>query len=107
MHRPLDRGGAHGPREGVGDSPGGAAGALHKECNAPRLVSSIVRDCSVLMNYEFNHLGRIWVVWKQNTHITPSFKSGQLITCSVKLEDQEDGFFCPFVYASNSMEERK
>lgn len=29
------------------------------------------------------------------------FKSAQLITCSVKLEDIEEEFLCSFVYASN------
>lgn len=30
-----------------------------------------------------------------------------MITCSVKLEDYEDEFFCSFIYALNSMEEQK
>lgn len=30
-----------------------------------------------------------------------------MITCSVKLEDREEEFFCSFIYASNFVEERK
>lgn len=35
------------------------------------------------------------------------FKSGQMITCAVKLENFDDEVFCSFIYASNFVEERK
>lgn len=39
--------------------------------------------------------------------LSPFYKSDQIITCSVKLEDQVEEFFCSFVYASNFVDERK
>ncbi|CAE6235277.1 unnamed protein product [Arabidopsis arenosa] len=71
------------------------------------LMSSIFQDWSVLTNYEYNRRGRIWVVWRNNARLSPFYKSGQLITCSVKLEDREEEFFCSFLYASNFATERK
>jgi len=44
---------------------------------------------------------------EKRCQINSVLKSGQVITCSVKLEDQENEFFCSFVYASNFAEERK
>lgn len=39
--------------------------------------------------------------------LTPVFKSGQMITCSISLEGVEEEFFFTFVYASNCVEERR
>lgn len=39
--------------------------------------------------------------------MTPVYKSAQLITCSVLLPGEEDEFFCSFMYAYNTVEERK
>ncbi|CAA7032184.1 unnamed protein product [Microthlaspi erraticum] len=78
-----------------------------KETRAPKLAPSVLDDYSVIMNYEFSHLGRIWVVWRSNVRVTPFFKSGQMITCSIKIEGNDDEFFCSFVYASNFVDERK
>lgn len=39
--------------------------------------------------------------------MTPVYKSAQLITCSVLLPGQKEEFFCSFIYAYNTMEERK
>ena len=71
------------------------------------LVSTLFKDWSVLTNYEYNHRGRIWVVWRNNARLTPFYKSGRLITCSVKLEGHEREFFCSFLYASNFVAERR
>ncbi|KAF8109181.1 hypothetical protein N665_0101s0011 [Sinapis alba] len=60
-----------------------------------------------MSNYEHNALERIWVVWKSNVRLTPVFKSDQIITMPMKLQGNEDEFFCSFVYARNTMEERK
>lgn len=38
--------------------------------------------------------------------MTPVYKTDQLVTCLVTLQDEEE-FFCTFVYASNQAEERK
>ena len=77
------------------------------ENKAQSVCAKLFKDWSVLTNYEHNRRGRIWVVWRDTVRLTPFYKSGQLITCSVKLEDQEEEFFCSFVYASNMVEERK
>lgn len=78
-----------------------------QENRASRIISSVFRDWSSMSNYEFNRLGRIWVVWKNNVRVTPVFKSGQMITCSVLVEGNEDEFFVSFVYASNFVEGRR
>lgn len=78
-----------------------------KESKMQRVRHKLLQDWSVLTNYEYNRRGRIWVVWKHNVRMSPIFKSVQLITCLVKLENNEEEFFCSFVYASNFGEERK
>lgn len=78
-----------------------------KEQKAMRTVSSVFRDWSYLSNYEYNHLGRIWIIWGPSVRMTPCFKSGKLITCSVLMDGSEEEFFCSFIYASNVVEERK
>ncbi|XP_010467312.1 PREDICTED: uncharacterized protein LOC104747378 [Camelina sativa] len=78
-----------------------------KERNASWLGAKLFKDWSVLSNYEHNARGRIWVVWRNNVCLTPVYKTGQLITCSVKLEEEDTEFFSSFVYASNLVDERK
>lgn len=78
-----------------------------KEGKAKRVGDTIFRNWPVLTNYEYNHVGHIWVVWKNNARLAPFYKSSQVITCSAKLEAQEDEFFCSFIYASNCLEECK
>lgn len=78
-----------------------------KENKAPNLISTVFRDWSVLSNYEYGRLGRIWVLWKENVRVTPMFKSGKMVTCSILLEGREEEFLYSFVYASNTVDERK
>lgn len=47
------------------------------------------------------------MVWSPTTRVTPCFKSGQIITCSILMEGMSEEIFRSFIYASNSMEERK
>lgn len=61
----------------------------------------------MVSNYEFNRLGRIWVVWSTNVQLQVIFKSGQMIVCLVQVEHFEEEFICSFIYASNFVEERK
>lgn len=77
-----------------------------KEKKAERILSSVFRDWSSMTNYEHSKGGRIWLLWRDSVRLTPVYKTEQLITVSVALEEEED-FFCTFVYASNSVEERK
>ncbi|XP_010463164.1 PREDICTED: uncharacterized protein LOC104743817 [Camelina sativa] len=78
-----------------------------QETKAPRIISSVFRGWSSITNYEFNDLGRIWVVWKEDVRVTPVFKSGQVVTCSILLLGNTMEFFVSFVYAYNLAEERK
>lgn len=78
-----------------------------KERKANKIVSEVFRDWEFMSNYEYNALGRIWVIWKSNVRLTPVFKSDQIITVSVKIQEMEEEFFCSFVYARNTVEERK
>lgn len=39
--------------------------------------------------------------------ITPVYKSAQMITCSILLPKQSEEFLCSFIYALNTVEERK
>lgn len=78
-----------------------------KEKKSDRIVPSVFKDWSFMANYEFNQLGRIWVIWRTTVRLSPVFKSDQLITCSVLLEGAQEEFFCSFIYAKNLAEERK
>ena len=78
-----------------------------KESLAQRLARKLFKDWSVLTNYEFNRRGRIWEVWRKDVRLTPVFQSEQMITCSVKIENQDEEFFCSFIYASNFAAERR
>lgn len=78
-----------------------------KESKVRKISMSVFSDWSFMSNYEFSHLGRIWIIWRSSVRLTPVYKSGQMITCSVLLEGSENNFFCSFVYASNSVEEMK
>lgn len=46
------------------------------------------------------------MLWRDSVHMTPVYKTDQLITCSVGLGKEEE-FMCTFVYTSNQVEERK
>lgn len=78
-----------------------------KERRAGRVAGLVFRDWNLVTNYEFNRLGRIWVVWSQHVQVQVVFKSGQMITCSIKLQHMDEEFCCSFIYASNFAEERK
>lgn len=78
-----------------------------RERKANKIVSEAFKGWEFMSNYEHNALGRIWVVWNSSVRLTPVFKSDQVITVSVKLEGLDDEFFCSFVYARNTAEERK
>lgn len=78
-----------------------------KERKENMIYTEVFRDWDVLSNYEYNTLGRIWVVWRSNVRLTLVFKSSQIITCSVMMEECKKEFFCSFVYALNTSEEKK
>lgn len=57
-----------------------------KEGKSNRIASKVFTDWSMLSNYEYNTLGRIWLVWQPDVLVTPFFKSDQLITVSAQLD---------------------
>ncbi|KAF8106531.1 hypothetical protein N665_0138s0020 [Sinapis alba] len=61
----------------------------------------------MMSNYEYNPLGRIWLVWRPEVRITPFYKSDQLITVSVEMNECVDMFFYTVIYAKNLESERK
>lgn len=56
-----------------------------KENKSSRIISSFFQGNYFLSNYEYHHLGRIWVLWKDTTKLTQVFKSDQMVTCLVML----------------------
>ena len=77
-----------------------------KERKAGEILNSVFKDWSAVMNYEHSQGGRIWLVWRESVRMTHVYKSDQLITCSIGFQNEEE-FFCSFIYASNGAEERK
>lgn len=78
-----------------------------KESRVDRVLTSVFADWSMTSNYEFNRLGRIWVIWSNKVKLTVVAKSGQMITCKISVEPYEVEFYVGFIYASNFMEERR
>lgn len=76
-----------------------------KEVRCQRISTSVFGDGSMLTNYEYNQLGRIWLVWRFDVRVTPVFKSDQLITVSMVLSGGGD-FFLSVIYAKNTEVER-
>lgn len=77
-----------------------------KEIKAEKILGSVFLDWSAITNYEDSKGGRIWFLWRDSVRVTPVYKSDQLITCMVELENEEV-FYCSSVYASNFVEERR
>ncbi|KAF8099069.1 hypothetical protein N665_0252s0008 [Sinapis alba] len=77
-----------------------------KERKADIIMKEVFREWSTMINYECSQGGRIWVLWRDSVRMTPVYKSDQLITCSVGSEEEEE-FYCSFIYASNQIEGRK
>ena len=77
-----------------------------KESKAERILGSLFRDWSSITNYEDSQGGRIWLLWRDLVRMTPVFKSDQIVTCMVELQNEEE-FYCSRVYASNDVVERK
>lgn len=44
-------------------------------------------------NYEFNRLGRVWVLWKPEVKMMPVYKTAQIVTCSFLLPGEKRGIF--------------
>lgn len=77
-----------------------------KEVKAEKIIKEDFKEWLSLTNYDCSPGGRIWVLWRDSVRVTPVYKSDQLVTISVGLENEEE-FLCSFVYAKNQSEERK
>lgn len=77
-----------------------------KESKSDGVLKKVFKDWSYMTNYEHNQCGRIWLVWREEVNMIPVYKTDQLITCSVRLPDQEE-FFYTCIYANNLSEGRK
>ncbi|XP_024010658.1 uncharacterized protein LOC112086111 [Eutrema salsugineum] len=71
------------------------------------IAGAVFPGWSIVSNYEYNRLGRIWVVWSDEVKLNVIRKSEQMITCSVSLADQDDDFVCSFIYAANLASDRR
>lgn len=71
---------------------GGILETRVKEGIAHRILNSVFGGWSYMSNYEYNHGGRIWVIWRDSVRVSPVFKSDQIITCSVLLNGSEEEF---------------
>lgn len=78
-----------------------------KEKKAGEIFTRVFQGWDMISNYEFNRLGRLWVMWRSSVRVTPIYKSDQIITSSVLLPGKMEEFFCSFIYASNAVEGRK
>lgn len=78
-----------------------------KESKVEKVMNKIFGDWNIVSNYEFSRLGRIWVTWNKQTKVQVVYKSGQLITCSIILHGETEEFWCSFIYALNTADERR
>lgn len=78
-----------------------------KEKKVGKIFDTVFDGWNMMANYEFNRLGRLWVVWRSSVRMTPVYKSTQIITCYVLLPGRDEEFFCSFIYVLNTAEERK
>lgn len=78
-----------------------------KENKMKGIINKVFPGWSYMANYDYNRLGRIWIVWNHSVRVTPCFQSEQLVNVSILLEGLMDEFYCTFVYGLNLMEERR
>ncbi|XP_010501556.1 PREDICTED: uncharacterized protein LOC104778826 [Camelina sativa] len=62
---------------------------------------SVFPDWNFEGNYEFEELGRIWVVWDKRVRLHIHSKSGQMITCIVRMPNSPKEVVYSFIYAVN------
>ncbi|CAH2060105.1 unnamed protein product [Thlaspi arvense] len=66
----------------------GALLEMHvKEVNKNHILAALGPEWSLLSNYQFSDLGKIWVIYRDPTRVKVLFMDLQLITCEVTLED--------------------
>lgn len=86
---------------------GGLLETRVKEGRAAKVAAAAFRDWSMVSNYEFNPLGRIWVVWSNQVKVNVVLKSAQMICCLIRVGDVTEDFLCSFIYAYNYADQRR
>ncbi|VVB05233.1 unnamed protein product [Arabis nemorensis] len=71
------------------------------EPNAPSVIASILPGWRMESNYQYSHIGKLWLVWDPAISLVMYKKSLQQITCGVFLAESCRSFTITFVYASN------
>ncbi|KAF8099427.1 hypothetical protein N665_0244s0026 [Sinapis alba] len=61
-----------------------------KENKAEKIVGEVFKDLSFMANYEYNRLGRLWILWRSSVRMTPVYKSAQLTTSSILLPGEKE-----------------
>lgn len=56
-------------------------------------MGEVFKDLSFMANYEYNRLGRLWILWRSSVRMTPVYKSAQLTTSSILLPGEKEEFF--------------
>lgn len=77
-----------------------------QEINQRWCMTAAMPNWHVLTNYEYHHLGRIWVWWTDDVMVTQLHKSAQVITCAIQIPGSGEQFVCSVIYAFNTAAER-
>lgn len=70
------------------------------------ILSAIAPNWSLLANYQYSELGRIWIIYRSSIQVLPLFLDAQSITVQVTLESGIS-FVYSAVYASIEVDERR
>lgn len=76
------------------------------EHNATNVLNNILPGWNLVANYEYSHIGRIWVVSSTAISVMVYSKSQQHITCGISWHDRGIEFTATFVYGANLRNER-
>lgn len=86
---------------------GGLLETRVKEGKSQTICNNVFKDWCTISNYEYNPLGRIWLVWSPEVKVTPFFKSCQMITVSLMIDGGEEFFLLDCLcFKYNGREER-
>ncbi|CAL9225079.1 unnamed protein product, partial [Arabidopsis halleri] len=77
-----------------------------KEASKNYILSAIGPEWTLLSNYQFSDLGKIWIIYKAPTRARVLFVDLQSITCEISLNDGTVLVYTA-VYASNEEEDRR
>lgn len=78
-----------------------------QQAKQSKFLSQLLPGWGYEDNYGFLDLGKIWVLWHPSVNVTIISKSLQMVTCEVKLPQQQNSVVVSFVYAANDVVLRK